>query len=180
MVDRFFKESCGIEETSTISKRFRPISICEAGVSPSSLCSSVYGPRENILLVLKNLKEKVEANEQVNFLIDEVNQEIFTKDYSTELAEGLKVHFEESTVVIALQSVEKSRKVQAIDGESIFQATKMDIGPLKEAGVKLLELKRCTRMSLQLHEMETDLEDTDEKSQFRAPFKLKENRNNSE
>ena len=179
LIDRRLDISCGLDEKgSPILDRFRPISILEAGIPIKDLHRSITEPSKNLFTVLKNLKELVGGNEKiVNFLIDEVNQEILTEDYSTELAKGLKEHFGESTVVMALQSVEKVREVRRMDNTTTILTKEMNIDPLKEVGVEIFDLTKVARMSAQLYQLQRILED--EKSEFKCPLKEEEKTNNS-
>ena len=180
LIDRKFKVSCGFEQEtgeSNGAERLISMSIYDAisgsGISMKSLYNPSSAPTENIVAVLRFLQSKHEYEDKiVNFLIDEFNQEILTKSYSTKLCEGLKTSFEASTVVIALQSVSKDRKILSSDNQNKFQTEPMDI---ESSGINIFELKTSVRMSSQLHKLQTNLEHEIEKSPFKAPLTFKGN-----
>ena len=180
------KVACG--ENKDISKRFKAISISEtneAGISVEDLYSFSGTPKENIIEVLRNLKKKNLADHSdtgsryssVNFLIDEINQEILTKTYASKLAEGLERDFESSTVVIALQSVNKEREIKSFenpDGKNIIQIESMDTSPLENSGVRVLWLEKSVRMSYEIYELQSDLEKESQANPFITALKFKE------
>ena len=169
------------KEARNVGVRFKSISISEAGIPTNLLYSPSSKPTENIISALDLLKDKEQASSKgqhpVHFLIDEFNSELLCKDYSMKLADGLKTNFNDSTVVIALQSVRKDRSIRS-GNRNNFQTEAMDMEPLKNAGVKEFVLNSAVRMSSQLHEMQCHLEAEAEKSQFKAPLTFKDSMDN--
>ena len=129
-------------------------------------------PIANIVTVLRFLQSKYEYDKIVHFLIDEFNQEMLTKSYSTKLGESLKNSFEASTVVIALQSVKKDRKILSYDVQNEFHTEVMDI---ESSGMKILQLRTSVRMSSQLHKLQKNLEHEVESCPFKAALTFKGN-----
>ena len=130
-------------------------------------------PIANIVTVLRFLQRKhISEDKIVHFLIDEFNQEILTKSYSTKLGESLKNSFEASTVVIALQSVKKDRKILSSDVQNEFHTEVMDI---ESSGMKMFELRTSVRMSSQLHKLQKNLEHEVESCPFKAALTFKGN-----
>ena len=134
--------------------------------------------------MLINLKRKVESKySSVNFLIDEVNQEILTKSYASKLAKGLKSEFKDSTVVLALQSVNKEKEIKSSedsDGKNMIQLEKMDISPLEDFGVKVLCLEKSVRMSFEIYELQKAWEEKATANPFKTILEYKETDDTSE
>uniref|UniRef100_A0A7M5XJR0 Uncharacterized protein n=1 Tax=Clytia hemisphaerica TaxID=252671 RepID=A0A7M5XJR0_9CNID len=101
------------------------------------------------MLLLKN-KHK---HRKIHFLFDEVPQELFTKTYSETLRGRLESEFRESVVVIALQSVQKSRKIT--EEGKVTNSQEID---LKSSGIELFKLPNTMRMSSCLHKLKEVLE----------------------
>ncbi|XP_066929868.1 uncharacterized protein [Clytia hemisphaerica] len=101
------------------------------------------------MLLLKN-KHK---HRKIHFLFDEVPQELFTKTYSETLRNHLESEFRESVVVIALQSVQKSRKIT--EEGKVTNSQKID---LNSSNMKLFKLPTTIRMSTSLNELKEILE----------------------
>ena len=184
LIDRKFKVCCGFEhseeeeeEENNDSKRLKSMSINDAisgsGISMKGLYNASSAPTTNIVVVLRFLKKQHE-DQIVHFLIDEFNPDLLTKSYSTKLGESLKKSFEESTVVIALQSVNKERVVRSVvrssDDQNIFKTEAMDI---ESSGMKIFELKTAVRMSSQLHKLQKNLEREIESAPFKGPLSFK-------
>ena len=180
LIDQKFKVCCGFEkgvEESNDAKRLKSMSIYDAihgsGISMKALYNPSSAPTANIVAVLRFLQNQHKYEHRVvHFLIDEFNQEILTKSYSTKLGESLKKSFEASTVVIALQSVSKDRKILSSDDQNKFQTEPMDI---ESSGMNIFELKTSVRMSSQLYELQRNLEHEVEKCPFKAPLTFKGN-----
>ena len=182
LIDRKFKVCCGFEhseeeeeEENNDSKRLKSMSINDAifgsEIFMKDLYNALSAPTTNIVTLLHFLKKQHE-DQIVHFLIDEFNRDLLTKSYSTKLGESLKRSFEESTVVIALQSVNKERVVRSSDDQNIFKTEAMDIG---SSGMKIFELKTAVRMSSQLHELQRNLEHETESCPFKVPLYFKGN-----
>ena len=144
--------------------------ISGSGISMKDLYNASSAPTTNIVVVLRFLKKQHE-DQIVHFLIDEFNPDLLTKSYSTKLGESLKKSFEESTVVIALQSVNKERVVRSSDDQNIFKTEAMDID--ESSGMKIFELKTAVRMSSQLHKLQKNLEREIESAPFKMPLSFK-------
>ena len=174
MINTKFKACCG----KNVDGRLKSISISETGIPTKALYSPTSNPTENIVSALKLLKDKAPSKKTVHFLIDEFNSEILCKKYSTKLADGLKTHFKDSTVVFALQSVRKDRSIRSSDKQKNFQTEEINMEPLKKAEVKEFVLTSSVRMSSQLHQMQSHLEAETEKFQLKAPLTFKDSIDN--
>ena len=175
LIDQKFKVCCGFKQGAEESnaERLKSMSISDAISRTEILLEHLYNPSSaptvNIVEIL-HILQKQHDNQIVHFLIDEFNQEILTKPYSTKLGEILKESFEASTVVIALQSVSKDRKIRSSDNQNKFQTEAMDV---ESSGMKIFELKTSVRMSSQLHKLQKNLECEIERCPFKAPLTFK-------
>ena len=166
---------CGLEQGA--EERLKSMSIYDAisgsEISMKALYNPPLAPTANIVAVLRFLQRKHQYGDKiVHFLIDEFNQEMLTKSYSTKLGESLKNSFEASTVVIALQSVKKDRKILSSYAQNEFHTEVMDI---ESSGMKIFKLRTSVRMSSQLHKLQKNLEHEVESCPFKAAFTLKGN-----
>ena len=192
LIDQKFKVCCGFEkgvEESNDARRLKSMSINDAisdsKISMEDLYNPASAPDKNIVELLSFLEQietivvdpsmsEVKLNHKVvHFLIDEFNQEILTRSYSTKLLESLKKNFEASTVVLALQSVSKDRRILSSDDQrSRFLTETLNI---ESSGMEIFELKTAVRMSSQLHELQQNLEHEVENCCFEAPITFKGN-----
>ena len=156
-------------------KRLKSVSISEAIIASTISLQSLYGfmspPSSNIGDVLKHL-QKQHQGQPVHFLVDEFNQEFITNQYALDLRKTLNECFKDSTVVIALQSVSKQRKIcSATDNKDIIQQTTTT--DFQSTGMKLFELKTAARMTNQLFKLQKNLEDKASTSLFKAALSFK-------
>ncbi|XP_066928302.1 uncharacterized protein [Clytia hemisphaerica] len=154
-VDHSFNELCKQEKLTQKRENLISLSLSEAvgerrNVTDFYNCSSL--PSKNIADVMLLLKNK-HKHRKIHFLFDEVPQELFTKTYSETLRSHLESEFRESVVVIALQSVQKSRKITE-EGK----VTNSQEIVLKSSGMELFKLPNTMRMSSCLHKLKEVLE----------------------
>lgn len=174
LIDQKFIVCCGLEQKE-VSKRLISMSIYDAITGSDITLEDLYHPTKtpakNIVDVFTFLQQKHgDETKTVHFLIDEFNQEILTTKYSTQLHVTLHESFKESTVVIALQSVNKDRTICSADKQIKFQTDSMDVA---SSGMKPFELTTCVRMSSQLHRLQRNLEAEIETEHFVAPLTFK-------
>ena len=131
-------------------------------------------PTKNIADVLRFLQrshQKKHGDEKnIHFLIDEFNQEILSTKYSSKLNETLMEFFMESTIVIALQSVSKNRRIVSVEKQNESQTEVIDV---TSSGMKPFEFKTCIRMTYQLHQLQKVLEEEIQNKDFIAPLTFK-------
>ena len=174
LIDKKFQVCCeqGSKENNSV-RRLKSMSIYDAisgsGISMKDLYNLTSAPTANIVAVLRFL-QKQHIDQIVHFLIDEFNQEILTKSYSTKLFECLKEYFKASSVVISLQSVSKDRKILSSNDKKQFQTETLDI---ESSGMKIFELEKAVRMSSQLHKLQKNLEHEVERCPYTAPLTFK-------
>uniref|UniRef100_A0A7M6DMW9 Uncharacterized protein n=1 Tax=Clytia hemisphaerica TaxID=252671 RepID=A0A7M6DMW9_9CNID len=154
-VDHSFNELCKQEKLTQKRENIISLSLSEAvgerrNVTDFYNCSSL--PSKNIADVMLLLKNK-HKHRKIHFLFDEVPQELFTKTYSETLRGRLESEFRESVVVIALQSVQKSRKIT--EEGKVTNSQEID---LKSSGMELFKLPTTMRMSSCLHKLKEVLE----------------------
>eukprot|EP00111_Clytia_hemisphaerica_P007953 TCONS_00023114-protein len=154
-VDHSFNELCEQEKLTRKRENLISLSLSEAvgerkNVTDFYNCSSL--PSKNIADVMLLLKTKYK-HRTLHFLFDEVPQEMFTKTYSETLRGRLESEFRESVVVIALQSVQKSRKIT--EEGKVTNSQEID---LISSDMELFKLPTTIRMSSCLHKLNEVLE----------------------
>ncbi|XP_066917267.1 uncharacterized protein [Clytia hemisphaerica] len=154
-VDHSFNELCEQEKLTQKRENLISLSLSEAVGERKSVtdfynCSSL--PSKNIADVMLLLKNKYK-HRKLHFLFDEVPQEMFTKTYSETLRGRLESEFRESVVVIALQSVQKSRKIT--EEGKVTNSQEID---LKSSSMELFKLPTTMRMSISLNKLKEVLE----------------------
>ena len=176
LLDRKFVVCCGLDQQNA-SERLVSMSINDAVTGSNIHVKDLYHPTlpptkniADVLLFLQRKHEHEDKDKNIHFLIDEFNQELLTTKYSTQLNKTLQQSFKESTVVIALQSVGKSRTIQTADKQNKFQTEVMDV---TTSGMKTFQLGTCARMSYQLHQLQRNLETEIENNDFEAPLTFK-------
>ena len=164
-VDQSFDELCKQENMTANRNKLISLSLSDALEGADFLVTDVYNlnsfPTQNIADILLFLKKKYN-NKRIHFLMDEVPQELFTKKYCERLSSSLVNAFPDSVVVIALQSVHRSRKI--IQPGKEITPDEIDLEPLKSSGMELFELPKTMRMSSTLHKLKKILEDEIEPS----------------
>ena len=95
--------------------------------------------------------------------------EVFHKQYSKELKNYLNNHFKGSYVVIALQSVKKTREINS--NKPTEKSPEID---LESSGMKLLRMNTVMRLSYQIHNLSRILQEQIEKTNFKAALTYKE------
>ena len=135
---------------------------------------SIYGaatspPSSNIGDVFLFLKNQHQG-QLVHFLVDELNQEVFTKSYASTLYNILESSFNESTIVIALQSVCKNRTIKSVDNENVYQSDPID---LENCELEIIQLKTSARMTQQLYKLQLNLQKEVEQNPFKATVTYK-------
>ena len=144
--------------------------ISGSDISLESLYGAATSPPSsnigNVFLFLKNQHR----GQLVHFLVDELNQELFTKSYASTLNNILKSSFNESTIVIALQSVCKNRTILSIDKENIYQSDPID---LENCELEIIQLQSSARMTQQLYKLQLNLQKEVERNPFKATVTYK-------
>ena len=169
LLDQKFNIFCKEGESS---QRLISISIAEAISNSEYSLESLYGrvtspPSTNIGDVLLHLRSQ-HAFHFVHFLVDEFNQELFTKLYASTLhyiLEDLDNFLYDSTVVIALQSVFKNRTIRSAGHKNMHQFVPID---LENYNLKIIQLKTCARMTHQLYKLQLNLQKEVEENPFTA------------
>ena len=152
------------------------MSIYNAILGSNISLESLYGaatspPSSNIGEVFQFLKEQHQG-QLVHFLVDEFNQEFLTKSYGLALHDILELSFNNSMVVIALQSVEKQRTIcSTTDNNNIIQ--KSENTDLPSTGMKIFKLDTAVRMTRQLFNLQKNLESEVKSSPFKAAIAFK-------
>ena len=115
LVDLKFQEGFDnlCDEEKLDKSKIRAFSIGDAlegsTISINDVYDMTYPPRVNLYQVLEYLY--TDKTKCVGFMIDEFPGDFLTTEYAENLRESLKNNFMDTTVILALQSVEKSRKV---------------------------------------------------------------------
>ena len=115
LVDLKFQEGFDnlFDEEKLDKSKIRAFSIGDALegslISISEVYDMMYPPSVNLSQVLEHLHR--DKTKSVAFMIDEFPGEFLTTKYVKNLRESLEKNFQDTTVILALQSVEKSRKV---------------------------------------------------------------------
>ena len=174
ILDQKFNISFG-EDKNNAAQRLKSMSISDAisesDISLESLYSFTSPPSSNIGDVFLFLQQE-HKNQLVHFLVDEFNQEFLTNTYASSLHNILKNSFNNSSVVIALQSVSKQRTIcSAADTKDVIQQSNET--DFQSTGMKLFELNTAVRMTRQLFELQKNLESEIHSSPFKAALAYK-------
>ena len=174
LIDQKFNISFG-EDKNNAAQRLKSMSISDAisesDISLESLYSFTSPPSSNIGDVFLFLQQE-HKNQLVHFLVDEFNQEFLTNTYASALHNILKSSFNNSTVVIALQSVGKQRTIcSAADNENVIKQTTETA--FQSTGMELFKLNTMVRMTWQLYKLQRNLECKVTTSPFKAALSFK-------
>ena len=177
LVDQKFNV-CFSEKSYIATQRLKSMSIYNAISGSDISLESIYGaatspPSSNIGDVFLFLK-KQHQGQLVHFLVDELNQEVFTKSYASTLYNILESSFNESTIVIALQSVCKNRTIKSVDNENVYQSDPID---LENCELEIIQLKTSARMTQQLYKLQLNLQKEVEQNPFKATVTYKGKKN---
>ena len=173
LVDQKFNV-CFSEKSYIATQRLKSKSIYNAISGSDISLESIYGaatspPSSNIGDVFLFLKNQHQG-QLVHFLVDELNQEVFTKSYASTLYNILESSFNESTIVIALQSVCKNRTIKSVDNENVYQSDPID---LENCELEIIQLKTSARMTQQLYKLQLNLQKEVEQNPFKATVTYK-------
>ena len=174
-IDQKFNGCCKLGDTDNFTQRLKSISINNAILGSNISLESLYGaatspPSSNIGDVFLFLKEQHQG-QLVHFLVDEFNQEFLTTSYGMALCNILKRTFNHSTVVIALQSVEKQRTICSAADNNVIQ--KSENTNFQSTGMKIFKLDTAVRMTRQLFNLQKNLESEVKSSPFKAAIAFK-------
>ena len=141
-VEEFFRKVLGREKVKSLSlKKITD----DAGFNVADIYSVSGSPSKNICLLLEHLQNK---NRKCHFLIDEMHLHNLDISYCQELRDSLKTYFNDSTIVIALQSMKTKHTLFIKNEEQVFEQ-----GSLETAGFKTFHLKRSMRMASNLFKL---------------------------
>ena len=106
-------------------------------------------PKKNVAVILKHLKTKYCSDgKSMAILIDEFPREFVDTNYANHLAECLEEHFQDITVVISFQSVEKTKEYEINGKLSDISKNMPNISGMQE-----FKLGKTMRMSLDNFEL---------------------------
>ena len=141
-VEEYFRKVLKREQVQSLS--LKEITK-DAGCTVADIYAISRTPSKNIAYLLEDLQKK---NGKCHFLIDEMYIHNLDNNYCQQLMNSLKQHFNESSIVIASQSIETVHTFYVKDKEQDSEHSN-----LKTAGFKWLRLKRCMRMTSNLFQL---------------------------
>ena len=170
-VEHSFTELCKQENLTKKRSNLISLSLSDAVEGANFKVTDVYNcsslPTKNIADVMMLLKAKYNKD-TVHFLFDEVPQELFSETYSKKLFSCLESSlFKNSVVVIALQSVQKTRRMTELHKDKMTDLQRVTVSQeidLASTGMKLFKLHTTMRMSMCLHNLKRILEEEIERT----------------
>ena len=157
LIDKKFEESfhllCKEEKIEHLAFKLQSISLQECLKKMNLPLSDVYdltsSPKENVSLIMEHLRKKYCTDgKSIAILIDEFPREFIDKDYASRLTESLERHFEDITVAISFQSVEKVREFESNGKVTNSRQCSIDISGMKE-----FKLGKTMRMALDNYQL---------------------------
>ncbi|XP_066929498.1 uncharacterized protein [Clytia hemisphaerica] len=136
----------------------------------SDVYNMMYPPRINLCRVLEYLYS--DKTKRVGFMIDEFPGDFLTTKYAENLKESLVKNFQDTTVILALQSVEKRRKVikSGFFSDNVKQVERCDY---HQTGMKVFTLDKTMRMAVNIHQMIEIFQEEIEKEIVDVPLEYK-------
>eukprot|EP00111_Clytia_hemisphaerica_P010020 TCONS_00029300-protein len=156
LVDLKFQEGFNnlCDEEKLDKSKIKAFSIDDAlegsTIDISDVYNMMYPPRINLCRVLEYLYS--DKTKRVGFMIDEFPGDFLTNKYVENLKESLVKNFQDTTVILALQSVEKKRKVvkSGFFSDDVKQVERCDY---HRTGMKVFTLDKTMRMAVNIHQM---------------------------
>ena len=181
LIDKKFEESFHLlckkeEEIEHLSFKLKSISLQQCLKEMHLALSDVYDltspPSKNVSLIMEHLKTKYCTDgKKIVILIDEFPREFINKDYACDLTDSLENHFEDITVVISFQSVEKAKEV-----ESYGRILRFSDGSIYITGMKDFKLGKIMRIARNNYQLNKILEDEIAQSKHIIPLKYEATR----
>ena len=161
LIDKKFEESfhllCKEEKIEHLAFKLKSISLQECVVEMANVAlSDVYDltspPSKNVSIIMEHLRKKYCTDgKSIAILIDEFSREFIDKDYASRVTESLVEHFEDITVAISFQSVEKVREFESNGKITNPRQCSIDISGMTE--FKLGKTMRMALNNYQLNEI---------------------------
>ena len=118
--------------------------LAEMGLEFSDIYDLTSPPKENVSVIIEHLKSKYcSEGKNIAILIDEFPREFVDQDYANSLADYLKEHCPNITVVISFQSVEKIKEIESNGKVTDSRECSINIPEMME-----FKLGKTMRMSL--------------------------------
>eukprot|EP00111_Clytia_hemisphaerica_P007850 TCONS_00022815-protein len=136
----------------------------------SDVYNMMYPPRINLCRVLEYLYS--DKTKRVGFMIDEFPNDFLTTKYAENLKESLVKNFQDTPVILALQSVEKRRQVvkSGFFSDDVKQVERCDY---HRTGMKVFILDKTMRMAVNIHQMIEIFQEEIEKEIVDVPLEYK-------
>ena len=152
LIDQKFAESfrllCKIKKVDYLNFKLKSICLqnllAEIKMPLTHFYDLTSHPKENVAVIMKHLKTKYCSDgKSMAILIDEFPREFVNTNYANHLAECLEEHFQDITVVISFQSVEKTKEY-----ETNGKLSNISENATKISGMREFKLGKTMRMSL--------------------------------
>ncbi|XP_066935012.1 uncharacterized protein [Clytia hemisphaerica] len=176
LVDLKFQEGFNnlCDEEKLDKSKIKAFSIGDAlegsTIDISDVYDMMYPPRVNLCRVLEYLYS--DKTKHLGFMIDEFPGDFLTTKYAENLKESLEKNFQNTTVILALQSVEKKRKVikSGFFNDDVKEVERCDY---HQTGMKVLTLDKTMRMAVNIHQMIEIFQEEIEKEIVDVPLEYK-------
>ncbi|XP_066936287.1 uncharacterized protein [Clytia hemisphaerica] len=176
LVDLKFQEGFNnlCDEEKLDKSKIKAFSIGDAlegsTIDISDVYDMMYPPRVNLCRVLEYLYS--DKTKHLGFMIDEFPGDFLTTKYAENLKESLEKNFQDTTVILALQSVEKKRKVikSGFFNDDVKEVERCDY---HQTGMKVLTLDKTMRMAVNIHQMIEIFQEEIEKEIVDVPLEYK-------
>uniref|UniRef100_A0A7M5XMV2 Uncharacterized protein n=1 Tax=Clytia hemisphaerica TaxID=252671 RepID=A0A7M5XMV2_9CNID len=176
LVDLKFQEGFNnlCDEEKLDKSKIKAFSIGDAlegsTIDISDVYNMMYPPRINLCRVLEYLYS--DKTKRVGFMIDEFPGDFLTDKYAENLKESLVKNFQDTTVILALQSVEKKRKVvkSGFFSDDVKQVERCNY---HQTGMKVFTLNKTMRMAVNIHQMIEIFQEEIEKEIVDVPLEYK-------
>ncbi|XP_066913790.1 uncharacterized protein [Clytia hemisphaerica] len=176
LVDLKFQEGFNnlCDEEKLDKSKIKAFSIGDAlegsTIDISDVYDMMYPPRVNLCRVLEYLYS--DKTKHLGFMIDEFPGDFLTTKYAENLKESLVKNFQDTTVILALQSVEKNRKVikSGFFNDDVKEVERCDY---HQTGMKVFTLDKTMRMAVNIHQMIEIFQEEIEKEIVDVPLEYK-------
>ena len=175
LIDKKFEESfhllCKEEKIEHLAFKLKSISLQECVVEMDVALSDVYDltspPSKNVSIIMEHLRKKYCTDgKSIAILIDEFPREFIDKNYASRLTKSLEEHFEDITVAISFQSVEKVREFESNGKITNPRQCSIDISGMTE-----FKLGKTMRMALNNYQLNEILKEEIAQSKHVTPLK---------